>query len=194
MPMNCDNDDRFDKMRDHLLQHLLEMNSNIDVQSIELSSLIKSISNLYTSAIVHSADFKDLSGPRMGILLRLMVANKRGDTNGINPTQLSYFQHVKKNTISSLLRGLEEDGLVERTIDPNDKRAFLIRITLKGKEMIEKVGPERLKLLSDLASGLTVDEKTQLTALLEKLRRSMRERTDYSMRPLPDIFKDDFPD
>lgn len=180
--MNCPHEkkDQYDEMHQHLKQHLLKYVKNEDIQGMELSSLIRILANFYSAAIAQKAGSGDLSGPRMGILLRLMIADESGSSSGISPTQLSHFQHVKKNTISSLLRGLEESGLIERLPDPQDRRAFLIHITQKGKLLVKTVGPERLKMMNDLASDLTNEEKKQLISLLDKLRRSMRDRVDIS--------------
>lgn len=186
--MKChhNNEDHYEKMREHITKHLLSMTNGADIKGLELSSLIRMLANYYAAIIAHKMVPGELSGPRMGILIRLLVAEKNGNTDGINPTALSHFQNVKKNTISSLLRGLEESGYVERNLDPNDKRVFLIRITDKGRKMMETVGPQRLTMMNDLASDLTDEEKTQLISLLEKLRKSMQKRVDFPFHPSPD--------
>jgi len=180
--MNCthEKEDHYEEMHKQLKQHLLKYVKNEDIQGMELSSLIRILANIYSAAIAQKAGPDELSGPRMGILLRLMIADESGSSFGISPTQLSHYQHVKKNTISSLLRGLEESSLIERMPDPQDKRAFMIRITQKGKQLVKTVGPERLKMMNDLASDLTDEEKKQLITLLDKLRKSMRDRVDLS--------------
>ena len=184
------NEDRFEKMREHLTNHLLSMTNGADIKGLELSSLIRMLANYYAAIVAQKKVPGELSGPRMGILIRLLVAEKSGNMDGINPTALSHFQNVKKNTISSLLRGLEESGFVERNLDPNDKRVFLIRITEKGRKMMETVGPERLKMMNDLASDLSDEEKAQLIFLLEKLRKSMQNHIDFPIQVSPDSSDD----
>jgi DNA-binding MarR family transcriptional regulator len=187
--MNCHHgkEDHYEKMHKHLQQHLLKMTDGADIKGLELSSLIRVLANYYSAIVTHKKVPGELSGPRMGILVRLMVAEDSGDKNGINPTALSHFQDVKKNTMSSLLRGLEESGLIERTMDPNDKRVFLIRISEAGRKMMETVGPKRLSMMNDLASDLSNEEKNQLIFLLEKLRNSMKNRVDFPLHGNPDM-------
>lgn len=121
----------------------------------------------------------ELSGPRMGILMRLMAEEDMGNHAGINPTLLSHYQNVKKNTVSSLLSGLEDQGLVERTINPEDKRGFNIRITDAGRDRILATMPERIRYLNKLTSGLTAEEQREMVRLLNKMRVSlMRFRHD----------------
>ena len=162
------------------------MTNGVDIKGLEISSLIRMLANYYAAIITHKMEPGEISGPRMGILIRLLVAEKEGNTDGINPTALSHFQNVKKNTISSLLRGLEDSGYIERNMDPKDKRVFLIRITEKGRKMMETVGPQRLAMMNDLSSELTDEEKAQLISLLEKLLKSMQKRVDFPFHPTPD--------
>ncbi len=186
--MTCDyrNEDRYEKMKEHLAQHLLTMTNGADIKGLELSGLVRILANNYAAIIAHKTLPGELSGPRMGILIRLMVAERSGNPDGINPTALSHFQNVKKNTISSLLRGLEESGYVERNLDPKDKRVFLIRISEKGRKMMETVGPQRLQIMNELASDLSDEEKTTLIFLLEKLRKSMQKNVDFPLYVTPE--------
>lgn len=162
-------------------EHLLQVANGADIQGMELSAMIRILANYYAAVITKKSETSDLSGPRMGILLRLFIAEANGEKNGINPTTLSHFQHVRKNTMSSLLRGLEDSGLVERTLDPDDKRVFLIHITEKGKQLVQETGPKRVKLMNDLSSELTKEEKDQLLGLLEKLRVSIQNQVDFPL-------------
>lgn len=190
MQCNHKSEDHYETMRGHLKSHLLMMTNGADIKGLELSGLIRMLANYYAAIVAHKMEPGELSGPRMGILIRLLVAEKSGNKDGMNPTALSRFQNVKKNTISSLLRGLEESGYVERNLDPTDKRVFLIRITEAGRKMMETVGPQRLKTMNDLASDLSDDEKTQLIFLLEKLRTSMRNHVDFPLSAGPEKFEE----
>ena len=66
----------------------------------------------------------------------LYVEEQRGKSLGLPPSYLSRCQDVTKNTISVLLRGLEDQGWIERTLDPDDRRVFRIRLTPAGRELI----------------------------------------------------------
>jgi DNA-binding MarR family transcriptional regulator len=80
---------------------------------------------------------------------------------------------VSKNTISALLRGLEEQGLIQRTLDPQDRRLFRIRLSDYGRQVVQKEAPQRIRYLNKLASGISPEEQELLINLLAKLYRSI---------------------
>ena len=143
---------------------------------------IKMLSHLYGMLISSMMRDAQLSSPRWRLLLHLHVAEHTGVTS-LSPTELSRLQLVTKNTISSLLRSLEDKGLIERTLDTNDRRQFQIHLTSAGRDLVRRATPEHMAYLNQLTSGLSSDEITQLQALLHKLHRSL---VDYG--DLPDIY------
>ena len=82
-----------------------------------------------------------------------------GRKEGITPTLLSRYQSVSKNTISALLRGLEEQGFIQRALDPVDHRIFRIQLTPAGRQFVQTTSPDRMMYLNQLVSGLKVDER-----------------------------------
>ena len=149
---------------------LEEMAAGEDIQGMEIARGIRVLNRLYDLAVSRSAEFGELSGARLGILLRLLMEEECGNTVGVNPTRLSHFQDVKKNTITFLLKGLEESGLIERAPDPADRRAALVRISPAGRELVRSTAPARFAFLNRAAAGLDAGERRQLLELLNKLR------------------------
>ncbi len=144
-----------------------------DTAGLELVRLVHMVAHAYDSAVDEQLRAAELSGPRWGVLLRLLAEERFGCPNGVSPTRLSHHQNVSKNTISALLRGLEEQGLIERTLDSDDRRVFQIRLTDAGRQIVQASAPGHIAFLNELAAGLTVDERAQLAQLLEKLHRSL---------------------
>lgn len=151
---------------------------------MEIVHSIRVLGKLFDVAVARSPEFGGLSGPRLGILLRLYGEEEKGNTSGINPTALSHFQDVKKNTISALLKGLEESGLVERAPHPRDGRASLVRITPIGRELVRSTAPLRFKFMDEMTSDLTDDERDTLIRLLTRLRSSLF--SHINPRPSPE--------
>lgn len=68
-----------------------------------------------------------------------------------------------------VIDNLAKDGLVERCVDPADRRASLISITEKGRNLMSEVFPKHVDNLDEIFSVLNAEEKKNLISLLKKL-------------------------
>ena len=171
MPLPCDEDR--EKKRVQLFRQAKEFFGVEDTSGIELFSTIHRISHLTEMMGSQLSDTPELSGARWGLMLRLLIEEKMGNPEGLTPTDLSHFQRVSKNTISSLLRGLEEQGLIRRNLDPDDLRVFRIQLTDSGLAIMRESAPRRINRLNKVFSGLEPEELEQLMSLLDKLLQSL---------------------
>jgi DNA-binding MarR family transcriptional regulator len=158
----------------------------IDTTGMELARLVRMVSNLYQVIVDDSLQASELSGPRWGLLMRLHGEEFAGKIEGCTPTHLSRSQRVSKNTISALLRGLEEQGLVERRSDPDDLRGFRIRLTDAGRRLVAETAPLHLRHLNELVAGLAPEERGELIDLLQKLYRELAGRM-HKPTEFPDL-------
>jgi len=72
--------------------------------------------------------------------------------------------------ITVVIKNLEKDGLVKRYSDPEDKRATIIALTDKGREVIENILPEHIMNISKIFNILTDEEKLTLKKILKKFK------------------------
>lgn len=68
-----------------------------------------------------------------------------------------------------IIENLVKDGMVTRTIDPNDRRVNLISLTEKGRKIIADNFPNHVDNIDEIFSALSMDEKENLVNLLKKL-------------------------
>ena len=163
--------------REHIRRHLQELFGAQDTSGIELLSMIRFLAHLSETIEGDQASEGEPTGPRLRLLLRLLGDERAGNLDGLTPTALSHAQQVNKNTISSLLRGLEEQGLIQRNLDAKDYRVFRIQLTSAGRELIRSTAPQRMERLNQMAAGLSAEEREQVMALLDRLRQSMMDQT-----------------
>lgn len=163
-------------IREGMRKDIYELSGIEGMDGLVLATLIRVLSNQYDLLGSAGSDSYDLSGPRLGILLRLYVEEKRGNRLQVTPTFLSHCQKVSKNTISSLLRGMENQGLIERSLDPSDRRVFRIGITEAGKDVLRKVAPDRIALMNNVVSVFSEDEIQLLIELLTRLWSSVEKQ------------------
>lgn len=162
----------FKLIREKMRKQIYDLTGMKDISGVEVYQSVR-LAWMVSRMALNDERESEISGQRWEILMRLLVEEKHGNPSGINPTLLSKARYVQKNTISSLLKGLEEQGFITREVDPKDKRAFRIRLTDEGRRITEEITPVRLQRLNDAASGLSKDEKEQLIRLLAKLTKSI---------------------
>ncbi|WP_425581062.1 MarR family winged helix-turn-helix transcriptional regulator [Streptomyces thermoalcalitolerans] len=108
----------------------------------------------------------DLESAAYGLLVRLEEGSRRA-------TDLAAYIGVGKATMSRQLRALEELGLVTRTPDPADGRAWLVTLTDEGRRRVGRVREaRRARYVSQLAHW-DRREVAELARLLHQLNRVM---------------------
>lgn len=143
-----------------------------EIHGLETLRLVRMCNNAYETANSERLRNEQISEQRWRILLRLLIEEQHGNPD-VNPTHLASTQHVSKNTISSLLRSLEEQELIERTLDQSDRRQFRIRLTASGRALISQSMPDHIAFLNQLTLGLEQTEVEELHRLLQKLHASI---------------------
>jgi DNA-binding MarR family transcriptional regulator len=147
-----------------------------DMETLDLFHHLKAVSHILNYLVGEYRNDGKLSHARMRLLIRLVIDNKLGIESGVQPSELSEDLGVSRNTVSALLNGLEEQGLIERHLHPTDRRQFLIRITPDGCDVVYKRAPQFATFVSSLFDHFSPDERQTLLVLLDKLRSRMLER------------------
>lgn len=97
----------------------------------------------------------------------LVIINEFDD--GINQKQLAEKAGINASSTSEIVARLEDDGYLVRTIDENDRRATVLKLTEMGKVRAEEIRAEREGFLDEVFSKLTEEEKQTLSDILDKL-------------------------
>ncbi|MBI1190475.1 MAG: MarR family transcriptional regulator [Tepidisphaera sp.] len=84
---------------------------------------------------------------------------------------------VTKQTMSSLIDGLEKDGFVRREEDPSDRRVTLVALTESGQAFVNRVLPGLYRTQAAMMKALTRDELINLSSVLRRLWVSFDEAT-----------------
>jgi DNA-binding MarR family transcriptional regulator len=74
-----------------------------------------------------------------------------------------------KATVGTVLDRLQAKGLVARTSDSTDRRAWRLRLTPAGEELLARIEPRVAQVQRDLVAPLAPAEVRQLMALLNRL-------------------------
>jgi len=87
--------------------------------------------------------------------------------------QLAQAEQVSAPTMTRLVAGLEEDGLVERGDDEGDRRVVWIRATKRGVRLLEEGRRRRVAALGRALSTLSRAELSVLNEALDLIRRAL---------------------
>jgi len=73
------------------------------------------------------------------------------------------------STVSRQVRHLEDRGLLERTSDPDDRRASQVALSEKGRARLEEGAARRRAMVSDLLRAWPGEDRERLRQLLTRL-------------------------
>lgn len=107
--------------------------------------------------------------PRFDALAQLSRA-----AEGMTMGQLSERMMVTKGNITGLVERLAADGLVERRVAPDDRRASIVRLSDKGRRRFAEMAPHMRQWIEDLFAAMSRDELEALYQLLGRARQSMQ--------------------
>jgi DNA-binding MarR family transcriptional regulator len=96
----------------------------------------------------------------------LMALRRDGE---LRPAELAERTGVTRATMTGLLDGLEKEGLILRRAHAEDGRMWLVRLSAKGRQRLEGLLPDHYRRTAALMTGLSTEERQQLTQLLAKV-------------------------
>jgi len=110
---------------------------------------------------------------------KLMAVIRQGMSEGngvMKVSEISQKLHVTPPTVTQLINVLEKDGFVERTIDPDDRRAVKIKLTEKGLEVTEQARKAFREKFLGLIDHLGEEDSLKLAELLTKVNKYFLDR------------------
>lgn len=85
-------------------------------------------------------------------------------------SEISKILKVTSPTVTQIVNTLEKDGLIERTIDPDDRRAVKIKLTSKGTDVTLEARKAFSETFLGLVDYLGETDSNQLAHLLNKVQ------------------------
>ena len=107
----------------------------------------------------------DLTPQQFGLLAFLWIED------GLSQAELSLRSQIDRTTIGGIVDRLEKEGLVARVNHPEDRRAFQVFLTARGKALEDELCAVANRVLVKVNAPLTKEEQSTLVRLLEKIRR-----------------------
>ena len=172
-----------------ILKSIISHYPEIDLSSIRVARELGFTHALLMGAAEEYFRPAGLSWSKLFILLWLRAIQDEGG-KGLNPSELSDHLAVTRNTISTLLGGLERQGYITRELDPEDKRRFVIRLTSAGSEVVQRSATPLFSYLQVLLSSMDKKQHVALIhGLMELQRVVLQNRPELAARCLYHPFR-----
>ena len=102
----------------------------------------------------------------------LMLLYRQRDYQ-LSPIELSKKAEVTKGTMTGLIAGLENQGLVEKQTNDSDKRSYLVKLSSKGLKLLNDILPEHYKLISEIMSVLDDNQLKEMSSSLNLISKKL---------------------
>jgi len=96
---------------------------------------------------------------------------------GLQMGELSRRMLVTGGNVTGIVDQLERAGLLVRTEDPADRRAYLVKLTKEGRRLFSQMAVEHESWIVNLFSGISKREQRALNDSLSHLRAQQIRKT-----------------
>jgi DNA-binding MarR family transcriptional regulator len=160
--------------RDHVDERIEELCSDLPDIDLDVEGIVERIQGLdkrFRQAMEETLEDHNLTYGEWRVLCKLHSAPGHAST----PGELSAKLELSSGAMTNRIDRLEEDGLVERHRDPDDRRGVRVELTGAGNDAwVVSTNTQAIKEKL-IASALSKSEQHQLNALLRKLMLSFDE-------------------
>ncbi|ANK83942.1 MULTISPECIES: MarR family winged helix-turn-helix transcriptional regulator [Rhizobium] len=98
----------------------------------------------------------------------LATLRRSGTPHRLSPGELLEMTMVSSGTMTNRIDQLEKAGLVERIVNPQDRRSVLIALTEKGLATVEEAVGAHVANQQRLTRNLTAGDRAEFDRLLKK--------------------------
>ena len=94
---------------------------------------------------------------------------------GLRMGELSKRMMVTGGNITGITDQLEQEKLVLRVVDPQDRRAYSVKLTPAGRRAFDDMARVHEGWIAELLQGVTPDDKSQLIDLLSHMKQQLND-------------------
>lgn len=157
---------------DRILEAWAVTRPDLEVGVIAIVQRIRRLQARFEEALEENFAAHDLTGTGYGVLSVLI---RRGEPREVAQRDLPGLLQRTPGTVSLRLDKMEQQGLIERVADPDDRRSAVIRLTEAGRTRFDETTPAHLAIQDRMLSALAPAERDELARLLRKLSISLED-------------------
>ena len=99
----------------------------------------------------------------------ILTIRRQGRGETLSPSALAEEMMLSTSAMTNRLERLEKRGLIERSMDPNDRRGIKVKLTDEGFSLADEMVVSHVETEERMLSALSATERTQLRSLLTKI-------------------------
>jgi DNA-binding MarR family transcriptional regulator len=142
---------------------------------MDTSTLASSLRTLVSA--LHKGLRKQMSSVATYSMTEIETIGHLSRLSSLLPTELASFTRVKTQTMSQILKKMEEQGVIKRTPSLEDRRKVYISLSAFGKKMVEKAKYDKDEWLKNGIDHLLNDkDKEQLVKILPVLNKLLENK------------------
>lgn len=142
-------------------------------ESVQFTQAVRSWMDVFMSRSMRGwgvfAKSTGLSMPQFSLLMQLHHKGACG------MSEVSERFEITPAAASQLVDKLVQSGFISRDEDPHDRRAKILNLTDKGRELIRRGMEERYRWVDQLVGKLTAAEQVRISEALDLMTRAAQE-------------------
>ena len=88
----------------------------------------------------------------------------------MTPSAISAWTQTESHNVTTLIRRMERDGLVNSERSRGNKRIVKVMLAEKGREMLMRIMPVAREVVDQAMQSLSIDEAARLESILKTIR------------------------
>jgi DNA-binding MarR family transcriptional regulator len=153
-------------MIDALQSDWSEQRPDLDSERMAVVLRIQALARILGNQAEASLDHHGLQWWQYDVLSAL---RRQGEPHTMSSSELADAGMLTSGAMTNRIDRLEEEGLVSREGDPQDRRRILIRLTQHGLERVERAIEARFNTADAALDSLTAAKRDTLNGLLREL-------------------------
>lgn len=166
---------------------------NISLQNITMliiNKVVEMVNELHAELFTAMSQFRKLRigdmFPDMAksdcMLLMAIAGSDAQKEESVTVSELAERVHAQNSAVSRSLRNLEEQGLIERTVNRADRRNTCVTLTEKGKKKQEEIAATMGEFGRSVVSQMSDEDVRRLTACLKEMYEIARQEIEKRNR------------
>jgi DNA-binding MarR family transcriptional regulator len=115
----------------------------------------------------------DITLPRFDLMAQL-----ERHPEGLTMGELSRRMMVTGGNITTIVDQLEKEKLVVREVGVHDRRSFMVKLTMAGREAFKDMAVAHEAWVASMFEGLSSNQLSQLYTLLGSLKKNLQKQEE----------------